>query len=263
MPNRIIKESLRTSRNVNALTDFEFRLWIYLITYVDDYGRGSADPELLKGLVFTRRKGITESQIEKGLSSLANTGMIHLYEVDGEPYFCFPNWGAHQRIQAQKAKFPPPPEQAESVFLQKPTVTHRDSPPEYEYESKKESESETESERGFTPAPAQDDKKHPHGELQNVFLTTQELLSLKDKHPSQYKDIIEDLSLYLSSTGRRYASHYATLLRWAKNGQPKAAQAARLSKPVSAQNYTQREYDESEYSKKVLFDLNHFGGDEE
>ena len=91
MPNRVIKESIRTSKKVNALSDFEFRLWLYLITYADDFGRGSADPELLKGLVFPRRKGITEKQIQTALDGLANTGMVILYEVEDEPFFYFPN----------------------------------------------------------------------------------------------------------------------------------------------------------------------------
>lgn len=129
MPNRIIKDTIRTSKNVNALTDFQFRVWLYLITYADDYGRGSADAELLKGFVFPRRKGITEGQIQKALDDLANIGMISLYEVDGESYFCFPNWGKHQRIQARKEKFPAPPNGISPL----PTVTHGDSP--YESES--------------------------------------------------------------------------------------------------------------------------------
>ena len=121
MPNRIIKESIRTSKSINNLSDFQFRVWLYLITYVDDYGRGSADPELLKGLVFPRRKGITELQIAKALSELANTGIINLYEVDGESYLCFPTWEKHQRIQTKKSKYPAP---------QESTVIHRESPPE-------------------------------------------------------------------------------------------------------------------------------------
>lgn len=128
MPNRIIKDTIRTSKNVNALTDFQFRVWLYLITYADDYGRGSADAELLKGFVFPRRKGITEGQIQKALDDLANIGMISLYEVDGESYFCFPNWGKHQRIQARKEKFPAPPNGGSPLL----TVTHGDSPLESE-----------------------------------------------------------------------------------------------------------------------------------
>lgn len=126
MPNRIIKDSIRTSKSVNAMTDFQFRLWIYLITYVDDYGRGSADPELLKGFVFPRRKGVTDSTIEKALLDLANSGSILLYDVDGESYFCFPNWADHQRIQTKRSKFPAPSD----GDLRNSTVSHGESPPE-------------------------------------------------------------------------------------------------------------------------------------
>ena len=142
MPNRMIKESIRTSRNVNSLSDFEFRVWLYLITYVDDYGRGSADTELLRCFVFPRRKNITESQIGVALNKLASLGMVNLYEVDGEPYFCFPKWANHQRIQTKRSKFPDPPSS---------TVTHGDSPSEtkpnqIETETKIEPEIETETE---------------------------------------------------------------------------------------------------------------------
>ena len=108
MPNRIIKESIRTSKSVNAMSDFQFRLWTYLLTYVDDYGRGSADPELLKGFVFPRRKGVTEGTIQKTLAELATIGSVILYEVDGEPYLCFPNWSEHQSVRNKVSKFPAP-----------------------------------------------------------------------------------------------------------------------------------------------------------
>lgn len=126
MGNRIIKDTIRTSKSVNVMTDFQFRLWVYLITYVDDYGRGSADPEILKGFVFPRRKGVTEASIEKALADLANSGSVILYEVDGEPYFCFPNWGDHQRIQTKKSKYPAPTD----GNPRKVTVGHGESPPE-------------------------------------------------------------------------------------------------------------------------------------
>lgn len=109
MPNRILKESIRTSKSINAMTDFQFRLWAYLITYVDDYGRGSADPELLKGFVFPRRKGVTEATIGNTLRELASLGSIRLYEVDGESYLVFPGWEKHQTIRAKVSKFPAPP----------------------------------------------------------------------------------------------------------------------------------------------------------
>ena len=141
MPNRIIKETIRTSKKVNSLTDFQFRLWVYLITYVDDYGRGSADPEIIKGFVFPRRKKVNETDIKDALAALASMGCISLYDKDGESYFCFPSWGEHQRIQTKRSKFPEPPilpeshlSEADDAALQVSTVTHRDQPPESESE---------------------------------------------------------------------------------------------------------------------------------
>ena len=110
MPNRMIKETIRTSRAVNSISDFQFRLWLYLITYVDDYGRGSADPELLHGLLFPRRKAVTENQIKAALDALEDAGLIIRYEdEEGEQYLYFPKWADHQRIQQKKPKFPDPP----------------------------------------------------------------------------------------------------------------------------------------------------------
>ena len=108
MPNRILKESIRTDKKVNGLTDFQFRVWAYLITYVDDFGRGSAEPDILKGFVFPRRKGVTEANIRDALTALACAGLIQIYEVDGESYLCFPTWQEHQTVRATKSKFPAP-----------------------------------------------------------------------------------------------------------------------------------------------------------
>ena len=108
LPNRIIKETIRTSKKVNQISDFDFRLWVYLITYVDDYGRGSADTELLRSFLFPRRKDVTEARIEKALAALSEAEMLTIYMAGGERYLCFPNWEAHQTIRNKKSKFPEP-----------------------------------------------------------------------------------------------------------------------------------------------------------
>ena len=152
MGNRMIKESIRTSKSVNALTDFQFRVWLYLITYVDDFGRGSADPEILKGVVFTRRKGVTEAQIEKALAELANTGMVNLYEVDGEPFFYFPNWGDHQRMRTTKAKYPAP-EEGKAICRNLPQVAAScgELPPEVEEKPKEKPKPKKKEKGTFVP----------------------------------------------------------------------------------------------------------------
>lgn len=109
MPNRILKESICTSEKLAELSDFNFRLWAYLITSVDDYGRGDARPAIIKGRCFPLRDAITRAQIAGGMNDLAATGCIRLYEANGSQYFYFPNWERHQTIRNKKPKFPDPP----------------------------------------------------------------------------------------------------------------------------------------------------------
>lgn len=106
MPNRIIKESLCDSERIASLTDFEFRLWVGLITQADDAGRGDARPAYIKGHVFPFRERVTAKDIESALHALAAKGCVALYTVGGKPYFLFPSWARHQRIRECKPKFP-------------------------------------------------------------------------------------------------------------------------------------------------------------
>lgn len=118
MSNRIIKESICTSEKIASLTDFEFRLWVGLITIVDDAGRGDARPAVIKGRIFPLRKRITITDTEEGLASLDAKGCISLYMVDGNPYFYFPTWSEHQRIRNCKLKYPAPEEGMEGISVQ-------------------------------------------------------------------------------------------------------------------------------------------------
>lgn len=108
MPNRIIKESIRTSEKINSLSDFEYRLYISLITFVDDFGRGDARPAVIKGACLPMVKGATLGKIEKALKALAEKDCIQLYHSDGKDYFHFPRWAKHQTIRNKKSKFPDP-----------------------------------------------------------------------------------------------------------------------------------------------------------
>ena len=114
MPNRIIKESIARSEKISHLTDFQFRLWVHLITYVDDFGRGDARPAIINGSCFPLRERIANKDIEKGIADLADAGCVGLYKVDGKPYLYLPNWDEHQRVRNKVSKFPSP-EDADEV----------------------------------------------------------------------------------------------------------------------------------------------------
>ena len=52
------------------------------------------------------------------------------------------------------------------------------------------------------------------GEFQNVFLSEEELAALQGDFPSRWEEYINRLSSYMASSGRHYANHYTTLLKW-------------------------------------------------
>lgn len=117
MPNRIIKQSAFESEKISALSDFDFRLWVGLITQADDAGRGDARPAILKGHIFPLRERVTAKDIEAALLRLAAGSCISLYNVGGKSYYQFPNWAKHQRVYNAKAKTPAPEEADENDNL--------------------------------------------------------------------------------------------------------------------------------------------------
>ena len=62
------------------------------------------------------------------------------------------------------------------------------------------------------------------GEYQNVFLTAKEYRRLKADF-SGLDDLIEQLSAYIQSTGKKYTDHAATLRIWAKRQRQEQKQA--------------------------------------
>ncbi len=108
MPNRVIKESLWTSEKIAALSDFEFRVWVALITLADDAGRGDARAAIIRGRAFPLRDGVTNKNVESAVRKLASSSCITLYTVGGRCYYCFPTWNEHQRIRDCKPKYPGP-----------------------------------------------------------------------------------------------------------------------------------------------------------
>lgn len=62
-----------------------------------------------------------------------------------------------------------------------------------------------------SPAP----KKSQYGIFKNVLLTDDEYHKLRERY-TDFADRIERLSGYIESTGKKYKSHYATILNWAR-----------------------------------------------
>ena len=105
MPNRIIKESICRSEEIDSLSWFEEVLFYRLIVLCDDFGRYDGRPKIIKGSCFPL-KAVTEKDIDKALGKLSAVGLVRVYETQGRPYLQLVTWADHQRIRNQKSKYP-------------------------------------------------------------------------------------------------------------------------------------------------------------
>lgn len=139
MPNRVIKESIKRSPQIDSLTWFEEVVFYRLIVTADDYGCVDGRPVLLKNELFPTKDNVTRKSVEDAIRKLVSAGLLRSYEVNGMPYLLFPTWEKHQRIRNKRRKYPEP---TEKDFLTASCCQMTaDCPPESESKSKSESKS--------------------------------------------------------------------------------------------------------------------------
>lgn len=82
-----------------------------------------------------------------------------------------------------------------------------------------------------------------YGEFFNVKMTTAEFEKLVQAEGAERANaLIEELSSYLASSGKRYKSHYATLLNW---GRRKDKEETPKQKFLTTEEISRRNYEES------------------
>ena len=109
MPNRIIKESICTSNEIETLTPEQEILFYRIIVNCDDYGRMDARLPILRAKCFPLRiDKIKDKDIQGWLDALIKQGLIYIYAVDGKQYLQMTTWEKHQQVRAKRSKFPAP-----------------------------------------------------------------------------------------------------------------------------------------------------------
>ena len=69
--------------------------------------------------------------------------------------------------------------------------------------------------------PKKREERHKYGEYKNVLLSDEELERLQKELPD-WQNMVERLSEYIASSGKKYKSHYATLRSWNRR-EPKSS----------------------------------------
>ena len=143
MPNRILKESIKRSPQIDSLSWFEEIVFYRMIVTADDYGCLDGRPVVLKHDLFPTKESITTKAIKDAVGKLAERGLVTPYEIDGLPYLYLTTWTKHQRLRKSKHKYPMPPSEILDSFSRQLAATCGETPPESESESEIESESDS------------------------------------------------------------------------------------------------------------------------
>jgi hypothetical protein len=114
---RSIKPELRTSITVSMWPREVRYCFILLWGYLDDYGRGVDDELLIASDCFPRDRDVTPEVVDGWLETIAESGPLCRYEVDGRRYLHAPNWREHQKpSHPTRSKIPPCPDDEPDDF---------------------------------------------------------------------------------------------------------------------------------------------------
>jgi hypothetical protein len=105
MPNRILKDSICTSENLDLLSPGAEIFFYRLLVQCDDYGCFDARLQILRARCYPLRC-VTDKELSKWLDELSQNDLIVIYTVKGKRYLQFKTWKHHQQIRAKKSKYP-------------------------------------------------------------------------------------------------------------------------------------------------------------
>lgn len=107
MPTRILRD-WTDSDAVNSLSAEGERLFVRIIMKADDYGRLSANPRLLRPLLYPLLLDqVREADLQRWIAECVRAGLVRLYSVEGKQYLFVVNFG--QRLRNTRQKYPGPP----------------------------------------------------------------------------------------------------------------------------------------------------------
>ena len=151
MTNRILKESIKSSPQIDMLSWFEEVVFYRLMVSADDYGCMDGRTVLLKNELFPTKDTVTKKAVEDAIAHLVSIGLLCKYTVNGMPYLFFPTWEKHQRIRNKHRKYPEPTLDSNSLSNDGQMTANCQSESESESEIESESESKRKGVQRFAP----------------------------------------------------------------------------------------------------------------
>lgn len=170
------------------------RVFLHLLLDANHKTKRWQGKEILPGQTVTsyqgisKKTGISVQSVRTSIHKLKSTGELTSKSTNRFTLITIVNWSLYQS--------------QEETLTNKPT-------------SKLTNNQQTTNKQLTTNKNDKKDKKNIYGEFQNVLLTDDEYQKLVDRLPG-YQSRIDSLSEYIESHGKKYKSHYATILSWAR-----------------------------------------------
>lgn len=244
MPNRIIKESICYSEDIEKLNAAEEVFFYRLIVNCDDYGRMDARLPILKARLYPLKDNMKSSDIKRYLMKLADIKpepLIILYKKNGIEYLQMVKWEKHQQIRAQRSKYPSLKDADKNLISDDINRNHMIA---YVPENPNPNPNpirESESEYG--------QKYEKISYADNVKMTITEYEKLITEYgETNTNRMIQILDNYKGSKGKTYKDDYRAILSWVVDRlkEEQTKQTPQQKKNTRFADYAQREYDDKE-----------------
>ena len=107
---RMLSPEIWESESFSSLSDLGKILFIGLISLSDDEGRGKANPNYIKSMLFPYDENRRVAEVKSALKEIARCTSTQFYNVNGNDYYCLTSWEKWQKIdKPSKSKLPAPP----------------------------------------------------------------------------------------------------------------------------------------------------------
>lgn len=107
MPNRILREGILSSERVNSLSWEAEVFYRRLMSVVDDFGRFTAHPSLLRAALYPLKLDtVRDANMERLLADVEQASLVRVYEVAGKRYLEMTDF--RQQVRAKESKYPHP-----------------------------------------------------------------------------------------------------------------------------------------------------------
>ena len=122
---RTIKPELLEDEKTAGLSDGAFRLFVGMILLADDYGNLSAHEKRLSAAIFWHSRESRECSRE--LRECLASGLVSLYEVNGQTFAHLNGWTRHQRVDKPGKPRVPKPSDGKNIEELKDSRESRES----------------------------------------------------------------------------------------------------------------------------------------